>query len=231
MIQVKEVVPEVFHLDFQDRRSLASTLLRFQEHYESPEFRGKVFTLDQYKAWYIANSPKGSRATGEFTYYDDWSGFNFPSHVLDPFFDGFFDPLDQQEQVIVEMFRGRRGSKFYVIGTFGGNTSTLKHETSHGLFYTRPDYRAEVLAIVMDISPEGRKKLERFLANSAGYHQDVWEDEIHAHLMASPEKLKRHGVDSDMFIDFTRRLNEVFDQYAIPNVYVEKPKQLPENPL
>jgi len=55
--------------------------LRFEEYYESPRFKGRIFTFDEYRKWYVKNSPKGKK-TGRFTYYSDWSGFNIPSYAL-----------------------------------------------------------------------------------------------------------------------------------------------------
>lgn len=74
----KEILPHIFHVNFSSQEELASTFLRFQEHFESPSFKGKIFSLDDYKRWYIKHSPNGQK-TGEFTYYSDWSGFNIPS--------------------------------------------------------------------------------------------------------------------------------------------------------
>jgi hypothetical protein len=88
-----KILPYNIHLlVFDNQYDLASTFLRFQEHYESPEFAGKVFTLDEYKNWYINHSPRASK-DGVFTYYEDWNGFNIPSKILKPFYGGKFSPL------------------------------------------------------------------------------------------------------------------------------------------
>ena len=52
--------------------------MRFQEHYESPEFTGTVFTVGAFRKWY-------AETYGAFTYASDWSGFNIPGTVLEPF--------------------------------------------------------------------------------------------------------------------------------------------------
>jgi hypothetical protein len=166
-------------LRFNTQRDLASTFLRFQEHYESPRFRGKVFTLEEYKEWYTQNSPEG-RKTGEFTYYDDWDGFNIPSYVLTPFYQGKFDPLSRKEKTLLELLE-EESKKFYVIGVFGEPKRaevTLKHEIGHGLFYTSPSYKEEVLRLTKQFD---LRKLKRELQSTAGYHPDVMEDEIHAY--------------------------------------------------
>lgn len=68
--KLTEILKDVFHLNYLTQEQLASTFLRFQEHYESPEFRGKIFTLDEYKEWYMTNSPNSIKK-GIFTYYED----------------------------------------------------------------------------------------------------------------------------------------------------------------
>lgn len=82
---IREPLENILEVHFDDPHDCAATFLRFQEHYESPEFRGKIFTLEEYQRWYIAHSPRG-QTTGAFTYEEDWTGFNIPSEILDPFY-------------------------------------------------------------------------------------------------------------------------------------------------
>ncbi len=113
-IKHERLTPRIHLLTFPTQIEIASTFLRFQEHYESQEFKGKIFSLEEFKRWYVQNSPKG-KASGEFTYYQDWAGFNIPSYVLSPFYRGEFDPLSEQEAVILRMFRNEQ-EPFYIIG-------------------------------------------------------------------------------------------------------------------
>jgi hypothetical protein len=148
-IELSEVAPKVYLLTFDTQKDVTSTFLRFQEHYESPEFAGKVFTLDEYKEWYVKNSPNGIK-TGEFTYYSDWSGFNIPSTILQPFYEGKFHPLSEAEQRILDLFRDKE-HPFYIIGVHKESKSfekLLRHETAHGLFFTNPEYKKEALDII-----------------------------------------------------------------------------------
>jgi hypothetical protein len=196
-MNLSEPVPNIVHLNFPTRYDLTSTFIRFQEHYESPEFRGKVFSLDEYKEWYVANSKKG-KETGEFTYFEDWSGFNIPSEVLDPFYNGDFDPLDEKEFAVLDLFRSRkeRSTLFYVIGTFGEDSaSTLKHEIAHGLFFTNSDYRSIALEIVNEIPNSVRSQVREYLASSGGYHPDVFDDETHAYTLTGRDRLQKSGID------------------------------------
>lgn len=152
-IHLSEITNEILRVHCSTQEHLASTFLRFQEHYESPEFRGKIFTLEEYKEYY-------TKKHGEFSYYKDWSGFNVPSYVFEPFRQGKFDPLSTKESRLLSLLRAYKG-KFYVIGTYERKDEkqkeeiTLQHETAHGLFYTVPEYKEEILAILskVDLGP------------------------------------------------------------------------------
>jgi len=49
MLQVKKkrLLKDIFLLHFKSQHQMASTFLRFQEHYESPKFAGDIFTLKE----------------------------------------------------------------------------------------------------------------------------------------------------------------------------------------
>ncbi len=124
----------IFLVRFETQYALASSFLRFQEHYESSRFRNRVFSLEQFMDWYAARS-------GAFTYYEDWSGFNVPSTAFAPFYQGRFDPLLEKEKRLLRLFE-RESTPFYVIGIAADQS--LTHELAHALFFTRPAYRQAV---------------------------------------------------------------------------------------
>jgi len=210
-MDLTEIIDNIFHLNFPTQFQLASTFLRFQEHYESPEFRGKIFTLDEFKRWYTANSEKG-KETGNFTYYEDWTGFNVPSYTLEPFYDESFNPLSDQEKMFLDLFANRKCAKFYVIGTFGGGMEALGHEIAHGLFYTNKDYREQVLHILGKINSDEIKIIHSYLLK-IGYCEEVLDDETQAYLVDDIGWFKENGVEGESFIKIHDQLREVFDKY------------------
>lgn len=210
-MNLTEILTDVYHLHFPTQRKLASTFLRFQEHYESPQFKGKIFSLDEFKRWYIANSENG-RKTGRFTYHQDWTGFNVPSYVLEPFYQGLFDPLSKQEESFLDNFENKRRTKFYLIGTFGDHEA-LEHEIAHGLFYTDGEYKKKVLGILASMKPEDRSKIRNLLMNNGGYHKDVLDDEMHACLATDPEYFTRRSLKSRNIPKVHRQLRKVFDKH------------------
>lgn len=208
-IDKTKIADRIVLLTFENRLDLTSTLLRFQEHYESPEFRGRIFTLEEYKKWYTANSPDGQK-TGKFTYYDDWNGFNFPSHILNPFFNGDFNPLSKQEERIVELLNCEI-DPFYTIGIHRQNEKetiqkTLEHEIAHGLFYTDTEYKRKILA---EMQKEDLTELREELRSLGGYHESVLDDELHAYSLRPSTRIKSYKTEN-----LKQRLEKIFAEHT-----------------
>ena len=173
----------IYLIQTRTRYHLASTFLRFQEHYESPRFRGKIFTLEEYMDWY-------AKKNENFTYYSDWGGFNIPSRVLTPFRAGKFDPLSKREQAFLRLFEDIP-ERAYIIGICNEvevDDPALKHEFVHGLFHTVPGYRRAVRRMLrtLDVS-----SVHRALAGFyGGYSPAVFDDETNAFVLTGFGALK-----------------------------------------
>jgi hypothetical protein len=187
----------IYAVRFQSQYAAASTFLRIQEHYESSRFRNQVFTLEQYMDWYAAEY-------GAFTYFEDWEGFNVPSTAFTAFREGRFDPLLEKEERLLRMFATVR-EPFYVIGLY--TDTTLKHEIAHALFFTEPEYRAQVRDA---LSAHDTSALSRRLA-SMGYHRAVLDDEVHAYLVSGDDTL---GVQARGLTALRRHLRSLYREYA-----------------
>jgi hypothetical protein len=177
------VLENIALLVFENQFELTSTFLRFQEHYESPEFRGKIFTLDEYKDWY-------TKQKGKFSYYTDWNGFNIPSYVLTPFVEGKFNPLSNKELHLINLLKEAK-DPFYIIGIHkelesSRKSQNLKHEVAHGLFYTNPEYKRNIQKI---LSEYDLTDLKQWLKSTGGYHDEVLDDECHAYSLTVNAKL------------------------------------------
>jgi hypothetical protein len=197
-IKKTKIKDRIYLLEFESQKDITSTFLRFQEHYESPEFRGKIFTLKEFRKWY-------SRENAEFTYYEDWSAFNIPYYVLEPFFEGKFNPLSDKEEQLLSLF-DKNEKDYYIIGIYkGSHQEILKHEIAHALFYTIPEYREKVLQLLKKYKLE---IIEQELKSKDGYHDEVIEDELHAWILTLPDELKTKAPK-----ELKEKLKKLFDDY------------------
>lgn len=204
--KLKEILPKVYHIEFSKQVDVTSSLIRFQENYESPKFRGKTFSLDQYIAWY-----RTTRKKNRFTYFTDWSGYNFPSKTLKPFKDGRFGPLSVREKAVLDSLDIK--GNFYVIGTFKSGKKKddfmlKKHEIAHALFYLNANYRKNVLKVLRTVD---EKPIFKFL-KSAGYHPGVFLDETHAFLLVDSKELKEDGIKLSPYKKAIKELGKLFDE-------------------
>jgi hypothetical protein len=215
--EIKEILPNIFHLHFQTKGELTRTFIRFQEYYESPEFRNKIFSLKEYKQWYIKNSKKGL-TTNKFTYFSDWSGFNIPSNILIPFYEGKLNPLLKREKVFLEEFKNKTSS-FYVIGTFESKREiTLQHEIGHALYSTNKEYKEKINNILESMPNHIIKTFNNYFSKSGGYHESVFDDERHAYLISDGKNKKFIEKDlkltSDEILEYTKKIHDIFNSFV-----------------
>lgn len=193
------IADAIFLLRFPTQYQLAATFLRFQEHFESRYFKGRVFPLEAFMDWYAAEF-------GGFTYYEDWAGFNIPSTALEPFYAGDFDPLLEKEQRLLALFAHER-RPYYIIGiTRAAPSSDLQHELGHALFFTVPAYADAVRAAMRG---HNTKPIERTLLKM-GYHPSVLQDEVHAYLLTDAKMSAR----SRKLARLRRELRRIFNHHA-----------------
>ncbi len=211
-----EITPGIILFVFPTQQLMTKTFLRFQEHYESPMFRGKFFSRDEFEVWY--NGQKGANTDGSCKYYDDWNGFNVPSLFFNPFYQGKFDPLDAYEKALLDRLKKRK-HPFYVIAIHARSQKpALKHEIAHGLFYANPGYKKEILAALKGMNVSS---IFKYLEESDGYHPDVWQDEVHAHILSSRTKLEEKDVDFQPYEEMLIQLEIIFEKYFKPKNNIE----------
>ena len=196
---VEKVSSLVTHLEFLSQKDMCATMLRFEEHAESPEFKGKVFTLGQYREWY-------SRTTGAFTYYTDWEGFNVPSSSFRPFIEGLFDPLTKEEQEVVDLFKDRKDD-FYVIATCRDVESAYEHEICHAMYRTIPEYGEEVRMLLAEFH---LVPLCEYLLK-IGYDSSVLDDECNAYIC--DDALHLVGENVEFPYEAVKRFKDLKEKY------------------
>lgn len=191
--KIVQVSESILFLQYDTQENLCKAFCRFEEFYESPEWKDKVFTLGQYREWYC-------KRYGAWTYYQDWSGFNVPGHSFQPFIQGLFDPLTPEESEMVNLVRNKKGP-YAVIGAYlGADEEVYEHEICHALFATNPKYKDEVTKALKPFD-KALAPLKKALRDELGYNDAVILDECHAYICESsswmdgekipyPEKLK-----------------------------------------
>lgn len=180
-----DIAGRIFCIRLPTNHLLASTFLRFQEHYESAEFRGRVFTWEEFMDWY-------AHEYGEFTYLSDWCGFNLPDTAFDAFRRGDFDPLTRKERLLLDAVADCE-RPFYVIGVVSGESDVLVHEFAHALFYLDETYRGQVRDT---LSRYDLSAASRHLLKTEGYGANVLDDELNAYLLTGPcEGWPRIGME------------------------------------
>lgn len=178
MITVKTKPYNSIWVKADSQTELGNTFIRFQEYYESPnpEFRNKIFTLGQVRHWY-------SVRYGGDSYHNDWVGFNFPSRVLNPFRQGLFDPLTNEEKNLLDILKYRHDN-FYIIGA--QDDSVLRHELAHALYDYNLNYSKAIDQIIAQHKKELKKVIKYIL--DKGYDISVVNDEIQAYVTDSDDK-------------------------------------------
>ena len=167
---------------------ISATLMRFQEFYESPstQIRGKYFSREYFEDLY-------AQKNGNFTYYQDWSGFNIPGNILYQFWKLFWNDFSVKEARFFDKlyeattYKKKDLSQIYLIGFQEKyyNSDYYLHELCHALYYLDQEYKTLVHAFIYKQLPkELRYKITKTL-KKWGYSDEVIIDEINAYLATS----------------------------------------------
>lgn len=203
----KKLARNVYLVQAKTSQELAKLFLRFQEHYESPEFKDKIFTLAEFETWYKARDNAET-----FTYYDDWTGFNVPNASVD-FVANNFPDLTEDEKWLIEQVKTAQpeGGNFYVIGAAKGSKITLKHETAHAMFYLDVRYKW-IVRKILQIHAEHITALGQHL-REIGYNESVVLDEQHAYILTERTYLKKHKLWIPEFNLIHDQLSDQFERH------------------
>lgn len=207
-----QLMPGIFLLEVDGNKELGMTFLRAQEFYESvnPAIQFQKFTLEQYVSWYKTQSKKG-----EFSYGEDWRGFNLPSYIIEKCYevndertvwDQFFLSINQQCK---ELARTQGLTAYYLLGVRKGDTKTLDHEVAHGMYTVNDSYKKQMLEQVCRLPKDVRDYLVQWLENK-GYAASVHYDEIQAFLSTGLSQT----MEKEILQQHTKPFEQVFNQYV-----------------
>lgn len=226
-MKIEEIRKNVWHFQYDTQYHLTSSFMRLQEYYESPfpALKGRFFKHEEYMDAYAEKNDN-------FTYYEDWSGFNVPGNVVLNFFDHFrYDfwvkealLFDWIAKVIPQFKKGETG--FYIIGTSKDdedNDNCIKHELAHAYWYLYYGYELEMQSIInnkLDIIRNGNSESYADIVSEVleqkGYDYSVIKDEIQAYLSTSSRRDLIESLGEDISkiripSDFHKFFNE-FDK-------------------
>jgi hypothetical protein len=202
---MEKIAKQTYLLTFPSQKEMTKSLLRFQEHYESPEFAGKLFSLKEFKEWY-----KTTKKHGKFTYYTDWNGFNFPFYAVTPFKINAMRNITKREKKIVDLLKNIKG-EYYVIAVHGDDPCTLEHELTHAMYCLVPAYQKKVQALLKRHEYK-LTKLYTWLIG-IGYSKDpyILRDEANAYMTCDNDYLYEEDVEYPEKLGF--KLENLRDQY------------------
>lgn len=188
---------------------VASSFVRMAEFYESPfeHIRGHHFSLDTYMDTYArANSD-------QFTYFEDWEGFNFPGESVLKFMDLFADDIRRKEYTILNTILANINisQKFYVIATTGDRA--LNHEYAHALYYINPEYRVACDNIYEKMSKKALYNIHKYLKDK-GYTEFTFKDETQAYLgTTTDEELPEEFDEGELasYLSAIKQFRKVFE--------------------
>lgn len=191
--RITEIRKKVLFIESDTPYEIASMFMRPQEFYEStfPNIHNKFFTIEEFMDTY-------SKKSGEFTYFEDWGGFNIPSNKLRLFFNTFTYDLTRKENLLYNMINSiipNLEGEFYVIGTSKGhfNKVTIKHEIAHAYYYLHEHYVTFVDELLNKMKPSLYASAKESLNVNFGYNAQVTDDEIQAYL--ATETNREHIMD------------------------------------
>lgn len=205
-IIINEIRKNIFLLTFKNQYEATSTFMRLQEYYESPYkgIKNCCFTLEEYMDRY-------AKENGNFTYNEDWSGFNVPDNIVRNFFKIFGDNLLEKEKELYGKieFLINDIKNFYLIGVY--KDEDLNHEIAHGYYYLDSIYKNNMdintSLIDTNIIRNIKKVLKKF-----GYCKEVLNDEIQAYLSTEKDLYLKNILNFDVSINITKKYREVFKE-------------------
>lgn len=211
-IQLFRIHDQIYTVRVADNHVRALVFMRVQEYYENqnPAFYQNDFEIAEFIRWYREEF----RDHEYFTYGDDWNGFNIPSHVLEQAQGTIPDRniWDEILQAITDRIREEETKPFYLLGIDFSQGWLMNHEVAHALYYTNPQFKAEMEDLTQQLDPRLHHVYSQKLIKM-GYREGVVNDEIQAYLSTDPEDMGLLAKDNLRERRLARQYVRVFEKY------------------
>jgi len=210
-MKIKEIFPKVYLCLFKDAYQLCMSFVRMQEFYESPKYRGKAFTLEEFMEWWSKEY-----GDGIFTYTGEWDGFNVPGKIIWKWMEKIECNFTGPENILLnkledELYKNKQDiQNIYLIGAHEacGKRELKKvicHEFSHALYYLDKQYRKSCIELMKVTDPKIIDAKSKLLL-SIGYCKSVINDEIQAYFSTEGTEDDGHAIFADNFSKYIRRI-------------------------
>jgi len=212
MFKLEEIHPNVYLATFEKLYDMGMTMVRIQEYYESPEFKGRYFTLERYMDWWAKTEDEDC-----FTYSAVWGGFNVPGQVLyDWYYQFYHEDLRDKERALINELIIRCGldkiPEIYFIAVCKEGKDleeTIRHETAHAFYHLHPEYKESCKKLLKQMSAKVHAKYSKILLRG-GYDKSVVDDEIQAYASSPHSSVRIPIKPRQRFIkNFDRFKNEI----------------------
>lgn len=227
MLTKSKVADNIWAVYGDSQQEIGRAFIRFQEYYESTLFKGnKNFTVRDVEYWW-----KTTKTSDQWSYYDEWIGFNIPGRVIIELLVGskfrcnfsftefIGDPLNfpryhKEESQLLDLIEDIPAQEIidsYFIGLWKDSSDVFDHELAHGLFTTNGGYRAEQIYNLSQLPTDIYTSIRHNLLD-CGYHSDVIHDEIQAYLSTYVDKIE-DMFETTAYNQYTTPFEETFKKF------------------
>ena len=185
--------PNVYVAYLSTQYELCMTFVRMQEFYESPEFKGKYFTLEEFMDHWAVNFGGGS-----FDYTSEWTGFNLPGTIIMDWLREFYyapgrEMRAKEHEFIEKLFTRLNRDKVkledcYIIGVSSDDDdikNSIDHELAHAFYHLYPKYKKSCDKLLKSDKHKELVKFAKAELKDLGYGDNVLLDEVQAFWSAS----------------------------------------------
>jgi hypothetical protein len=218
-IQLFHTGDHIWTIKIEDSHSRAMLFLRAQEYYESAfeNIIRKQFQFSKYMDTYKQHYGKQ-----EFTYGEDWSGFNIPSTILEECMMNIPEvEMNNYDKIMIDIIKTIKSyegdSKYYILGVDELNNDLLEHEFAHAMYFTLPEYKKEMDRITSECDDEIKAEMFKCITDY-GYADHVLPDEFQAY-MATGLGSAMEDAEIEDIDEWMVEFREVFEEYYHQTLY------------
>lgn len=197
------IFPNILVIYQNGSMPIAKMFMRFQSFYDSSELKNTVFSIEDVNKIYP-------------DYENIFRGFNISDKVIEPFRKGFFNPLTQEELLLLSLTKNLI-PPYYVIGVRNSDLNLLMHEQHHAFYYMYPEYKKSV-DLIMDnfyseINTDMLIKLY-LLFDKFKYSLDIYSEEVSAYILSDKSALQKKGIWDKTFEKYHNLLDKHFEAFS-----------------